>query len=452
MEIVVQSSKVVKPAYGEGSTPAVDVVIPLTVFDEVHDEYMSSIHGFHSPSPTPAALEAGLARALAEYREWAGRLIAADGSSAAGRRALLLNDAGVRFVEATAGIALEAAMPLLLQPAAARRLHPSGEGAEELMLVQVTRFACGSLVVGHTMHHAVGDGFAMCQCLLAWGQCTRGATVDPVPVHDRESFFLPRHPPRVEFDHRGTEFKVPNDNDDDDEKKSPPRAADNDVVVTHKVRFSREFISDLKSRASAAATTLRPYTTMQCLVAHLWRCVTRARGLDGGEATTTLHMAVNGRARMRSPRVPQGYTGNVVLWAHPAATARELLAGPLGRAAELIRREVARVDDAYFRSFIDFIGSGAVEEEGLEPMSDAAESPDVEVYCLYRIPFYDLDFGGGRQFLYMPSNQPVDGAVYILPLCPQGDGSVEALVSLYSRAMDAFKDCCFSLMVPDILL
>jgi hypothetical protein len=46
----------------------------------------------------------------------------------------------------------------------------------------------------------------------------------------------------------------------------------------------------------------------------------------------------------------------------------------------------------------------------------------------------------------------VDGAVYILPLCPQGDGSVEALVSLYSRAMDAFKDCCFSLMVPDILL
>ncbi|KAG2582840.1 hypothetical protein PVAP13_6KG175818 [Panicum virgatum] len=52
-------------------------------------------------------------------------------------------------------------------------------------------------------------------------------------------------------------------------------------------------------------------------------------------------------------------------------------------------------------------------------MSDAAESPDVEVYCLYRVPFYDLDFGGGRQFLYTPSNQPVDGAVYILPPCPQ---------------------------------
>jgi len=304
------------------------------------------------------------------------------------------------------------------------------------------------------MHHAVGDGFAMCQCLLAWGQCTRGAAVDPVPVHDRESFFLPRHPPRVEFDHRGIEFKVPNGKDDDKAEKSPPPTADGEVVVTHKVRFSREFVSDLKSRASAApaATPLRPYTTMQCLVAHLWRCVTRARGLDGGEATTTLHMAVNGRARMRCPRVPQGYTGNVVLWAHPAAAARELLAGPLGRAAELVRREVARVDDAYFRSFIDFIGSGAVEEEGLEPMSDAAGSPDVEVYCLYRVPFYDIDFGGGRQLLYMPSNQPVDGAVYILPPCPQGEGSVEVLVSLYSRAMDAFKDCCCSPVVSDILV
>ncbi|OEL16254.1 Agmatine coumaroyltransferase-2 [Dichanthelium oligosanthes] len=452
MEIVVQSSKAVKPAYGESSswdTQGVDVV-PLSVLDEVHDEYMSSIHAFHPPAPTNAVLEAGLARALAEYREWAGRL-GVDQST--GRGAILLNDAGALFVEATADVALEAIMPLLLPatPVVAR-LHPSGEGAKELMLVQITRFACGSLVVGHTMHHAVGDGLSICQCLLAWSQSTRGVAIDPVPVHDRVSFFVPRDPPQVEFDHRNTEFKAPADDDKD------PRCTDtddaiasnhvDDEVVTHKVHFSREFISDLKSRASA--TMLRPYSTMQCLVAHLWRCVTKARGLDGDE-TTTLHIAVNGRARMRRPRVPQGYTGNVVLWAHPTTTTGELLAGPLGHASELIRQGVARVDDAYFRSFIDFISSGAVEDEGLEPMADAAVSPDVEVYCLYRIPFYDLDFGGGRQFMYMPSNRPVDGAIYILPPLPHGDGSVEAHVSLSSRSVDAFKDCCCSL-VPDVLL
>jgi len=311
----------------------------------------------------------------------------------------------------------------------------------------VTRFACGSLVVGHAMHHAVGDGFAISRFLVAWGQATRGVAIDPVPVHDRTSFFVPRDPPRVEFEHRGAEFKKPRERKDDDARRSIDGGAGDEVLVRH-VRFSREFISELKSRASAGAP--RPYSTAQCLAAHLWRCVTRARGLGGGGGggrVTALHLAVNGRARM--PRVPEAYTGNLVLWAHPATTARDLLAGPLGRAAELVRAEAARVDDAYFRSFIDFASSGAVEEEGLvPPLADpeaAALGGDVAVYCLLRVPFYDVDFGGGRQFFFTPGYYPAEGVVYILPPAPLGDGSVEAHVSLFSRAMETFEACCLSI-------
>ena len=82
------------------------------------------------------------------------------------------------------------------------------------------------------------------------------------------------------------------------------------------------------------------------MVAHLWRRITAARGLDGS-TTTSVCIAVDGRARM-SPPVPDGYTGNVVLWARPAAAARDLVARPLRHAVELIDREVARVDGAYF--------------------------------------------------------------------------------------------------------
>ncbi|RLM60550.1 agmatine coumaroyltransferase-2-like [Panicum miliaceum] len=449
MKITVQSSKAVKPDYGGGETPAT-AFVPLTAFDLISfDDYMFGIHAFHPPSPPTAALEAGLARALAEYREWAGRLRA---DPATGRRGILLNDAGVRFVEAAAddGATLGSVMPLQPTPEV-RRLHPSGgDGAGELMLVQVTRFACGSIVVGHAMHHAVGDGFAISRFLVAWGQATRGVAIDPVPVHDRTSFFVPRDPPRVEFEHRGAEFKLPRDkNNKNDVRRSidggDGDGSDNDEVVVQHVRFSREFISELKSRASAGAP--RPYSTVQCLAAHLWRCVTKARGLGGGRATTTLHLAVNGRARM--PRVPEAYTGNLVLWAHPATTARDLLAGPLCRAAELVRAEAARVDDAYFRSFIDFASSGAVEEEGLvPPLADpeaVALGADVAVYCLLRVPFYDVDFGGGRQFFYTPGYYPAEGVVYVLPPSPLGDGSVEAHVSLFSRAMETFKACCFSI-------
>jgi hypothetical protein len=456
MKITVRSSQAVKPAAYVGRTGQETwdaTVAPLSVFDLVNfDDFISGIHLFHPPAPTTEELVAGLARALADYREWAGRL-GVDPTT--GRRAILLTDAGARFVEAMADVTLDSVMPLQPSPEVLR-LHPGGGGgdvAEELLLVQVTRFACGSLAVGHTMHHAVGDGLAMAQFVVAWGQATRGVAVDPVPVHDRVSFFVPRDPPRVAFEHRGAEFKSTPPSDDKD-------ACRNDVggeakVVTHVVRFTREFVSELKAQASSEGMPVPvPFSTTQCVVAHLWRCITKARRLDGGEATR-LHVAVNGRARMRRPPVPAGYTGNVVLWAHASTTARELLAGPLQRTAELIRREVGRIDDAYFRSFIDFASSGDVEKERLVTAADTEEttlSPNVAVYCLQRVPFYDLDFGGGQQFLFMPSYQPVEGVVYILPAshAHQSDGSVEAHVSLFSHAMDTFKDCCYSIR-PEVL-
>nr|CAB3490115.1 unnamed protein product [Digitaria exilis] len=466
MKITVHSSKVVKPAaYAGVDAAATTTVIPLTAFDLIsYDNYVSSIHAFHPPSPTNAALEDALSRVLAVYREWAGRLCV---DPSARRRGILLNDAGVRFVEASSDAAFESVvMPRRgrITPEV-RSLHPraaSGGGAaaaedEELLLLQVTRFACGSLVVGYTMHHAVGDGFAAGQFMAAWGQTARGVPIDPVPVHDRTSFFLPRSPPRVEFDHRASEFRHRDDVDNDNHHAAELK---DDQVVIQQVRFSREFISELRSRASGNGTKQqhhhRPYSTAQCLVAHIWRCMTKARGVNGGRATT-LHLAVNGRPRMSGPRVPEGYTGNLVLWAHPTATAGELLAERLGHAAELIRGAVARVDNAYFRSFIDFVSSGAVEEEGLVPAAAAEPDaavlcPDVAVYCLLRAPFYDIDLGGGRQFFYTPGYYPDEGVVYILPPSPLGDGSVEVHVSLFSRAMDVFKGCCYELGQPEEII
>ncbi|RLM50354.1 hypothetical protein C2845_PMPSC049116 [Panicum miliaceum] len=72
MKITVQSSKAIKPTYGGGGAPstAADAAIPLTVFDKAnYDLYISGISFFRPPAPTNAALAAGLAMALAEYRE-----------------------------------------------------------------------------------------------------------------------------------------------------------------------------------------------------------------------------------------------------------------------------------------------------------------------------------------------------------------------------------------------
>ncbi|XBI49863.1 hypothetical protein VPH35_113350 [Triticum aestivum] len=425
MKITVQSSKSIKPDYGAhrpAAPPFTANVVPLSVFDKANlDTQVSVLYAFHPPAPPNGVLEAGLARALVDYREFAGRLARdADGS----RRAILLNDAGARFVEATAGVALGSVMPLRPTPAVLS-LHPSG--GDELMLVQATRFACGSLVVGLTVHHTVADGRGFCNFILAWGQATRGAPVDPVP------------PPKIEHEHRRVEFKPYGARKDD--YAGGGGGEEEEEVVVERVHFSADRIAKLKSQASSAGAR---YSTVQCVLAHLWRCVTRARGLDGRDATALL-IGVDGRRRM-SPPVPDGYTGNVVLWARPTATARELMDMPLRHAAELIGRAVARVDDAYYKSFIDFACSGTVEEERLVPTADAADtvlSPNVEVNSWVRLPFYDLDLGGGRPFLFMPSYVPVEGVAFLVASFA-GDGSVDAYVSLFRRDMDAFRNCCAS--------
>ncbi|CAO2149672.1 unnamed protein product [Urochloa humidicola] len=436
MEIKVQSSTTVKPAIVAGGVlPTVANAVPLTVFDKAtYNKHIGVINLFHPPTPPNAILKAGLSRALAEFREWAGRLDV-DG---AGNRVIRLNDAGARFVEATADVALGSIMPL--DPTLAlRSLHPDADGAEELLLVQVTRFACGSLAVSHSMHHVVADGTAYCNFILAWGQTTRGVPIDPAPVHDRASMFVPRCSPRVEFNHRGAEFKAPMAG----EEKSLVGINDHDeVTIVQRVRFSHEFIAKLKSLVPGA------HSTFTCVTTHLWRCITEARGLRGGEVTT-LRVAVNGRERMHHPRVPEGYTGNAVLSARPAITAGDLLASPLLAITELIAREVARMDDVYFRSFIDFASSGAVEEERLVPVDDAEEmvySPDVEVDSLLGIPFLDLDFGSGPSFFFMPSYLPVEGCVF-LARSFRGDRSVYAYVPLFRCDIAAFNSCCYSLPV-----
>ncbi|CAN6372947.1 unnamed protein product [Urochloa humidicola] len=231
MKITVHSSKSVKPAYSSGGGPTDTLaagttnLIPLTVFDEVnHDEYVPGIFAFHPPAPAVAALEAGLTKMLVEYRHWAERLVATYAGS--GKRTILLNDAGARLVAASANVALRDVVPLEPIPEVLS-LHPRVEdGTDELMLVQVTMFACGSFTVGYSMHHSVADGYATCTTLLAWGQAVRGVAFDPVPMHDRASMFVPRDLPLVEFEHHGAEFKKV-----EEKKKDLDDNNDNDEVV-----------------------------------------------------------------------------------------------------------------------------------------------------------------------------------------------------------------------------
>ncbi|KAJ8767796.1 hypothetical protein K2173_020736 [Erythroxylum novogranatense] len=436
MKVKLESTRIVKPVY-EGIAPSISNHIPLSVFDRVtYDTHMPLIYVYRPPTPPNTTIEIGLQRALSEYRELAGRL----GENAKGDRVIFLNDKGVRFVEASLDGKLDLLMPLNPSPVL-HTLHPQLGGVEELLQVQLTRFSCGSLVVGFTAHHLVADGHSASNFLVAWGKACRGLDMSPLPLHDR-TIFHPRNPPGFEFEHRGVEYKI----------KSPIKDIPGEVdfclddIVMHKAHFTVEFLSKLKAKASqsSGAHNDKPYSTFESLMAHLWRSITKARGVSASE-TSQIRISVNGRMRL-NPRVPDEYFGNLALWAFPKARVEELLREPLPYAAKLIHDAVAIVNNNYFRSFIDFATHKA-DKEDLEPNVEnnyCVLNPNLAVDSWLRFPFHELDFGGGSPYMFLPSFFPSEGVLLLLPSFPR-DGSIDAFVALFHDTLASFNQICYSL-------
>ncbi|XP_048232116.1 agmatine hydroxycinnamoyltransferase 1 [Ricinus communis] len=321
MDVRIESIQTVKPIY-DGICPPILHFIPLSVFDKfTYNTHAAFCFAYRPPTPPNEIIVYGLKRALSEYREFAGRLW----EDEEGDPVILLNDKGMKLVEASVDSRLDQVMPMEPSPVSFG-LYPSLNDVEELLQVQLTRFTCGSLVVAIRSHHFVADGQATIDFLLNWGRATRGLDMSPLPLHDR-SIFVPRDPPQFEFQHRGVGFIK-------ELVKDCPNHKDNrsvDDIIVHRVNFTLDFLSKIKAMASASSNgnsyNNKPYSTYVSLTAHLWRAMTKARGL-GGLETTHVIVSVNGRKRM-VPRVPNEYFGNVVLWAFPSGRINDILQKPL---------------------------------------------------------------------------------------------------------------------------
>lgn len=436
MKLTIENSKIITPYYEAYTTPpSTKDYMPLTIFDKVnYDTQVAVIFAYRPPTPPNATLELGLRKALSVFRPFGGRLSKDKNDDAI----ILLNDEGVKFVEVSVDGSLDEMISFEPSPDL-KMLHPSTQGVDELVQVQLTRFSCGSMVVGFVSHHLVADGQGTSNFLVAWGQATRGVDISPVPFINRNDLFSRREIPQFDqFEHRGVEYMS---------KRSKHSPSENgileDEILVHKVRYPREFLAKLKASASSQLGEKRPYSTFESLLGHVWRTMTKARGLDEDE-TTHVKLSVNGRMRLK-PNLPN-YFGNMVLWALPTSTVKDLINEPLSYAAKAIHDSVAKVNDDYFSSFIDF-ASCKVKEEELVPAADCTKrilTPNIIVDSWLRFQFYELDFGTGCPFAFMPTYIPVDGLLFLLPTSPE-DGSVDVVVSLFKDKLETFKEICYCL-------
>ncbi|KAK4756706.1 hypothetical protein SAY87_006833 [Trapa incisa] len=408
MNVSIVSSITIKPSYVSGRPPPTTAYIPLSSFDKL-----------------------------------AGRL----GKNQKGEDVILLNDHGVKFVEASVDSRLDQAMIFPEPSRDILSLHPPKKGIAELLQVQITRFACSSVVIGITFLHTVADGQSIGNFLVSWGRACWGLDIGPLPLHDRLSFFKLRYPPVIEFEHIGLEYtrKKPLD----DKAVRWDEVALDDLVM-HEVHFSADFIAKVKARTSPSfvpsvvtnGQKRTTYSTFECLVAHLWRAITRARMLDASEITK-MKIAVNGRSRM-NPRIPNQYFGNLVLWATPTARVKDLLSGPVSLPVELIHEGIAKIDDRYLQSFINFSETRLKHDSDAIPFPIAEKSarcPNIEVYSWLKLPLCDLDLGFGSPYMFMPAHCPVEGILFILP-AHTGDGDIDVFVTLFKNQLDAFRQNC----------
>ncbi|CAN6457539.1 unnamed protein product [Victoria cruziana] len=368
--------------------------IPLTIFDRASaDMHIPLLLVYDAPTASNTKIKLALAKALNYYPALAGKL-------SGGSPVIVLDeDAGAPVSEMCVEANLHDFLPLKKPTPDLFTLHLRTQESNPLLMIQITRFSCGGLVLGVSNNHMVADGQSMSNFFVTWSQLVMEKEVKPIPEHD-SSLLRPRDPPMPGHPHQDMEFSMSPPGDD-----QPPEIYDG-AIANLRVHYSYDFINKLKEREETK------HSTFECLLSHLWKKVTVARGLDD-RVVTRARVSVNGRPRLG---IPSEYFGNLVLTALPAAKVKDLVQENVEYAAKLIKGAVGQIGSEYFQSFIDF--GELYKDKELYPSVGAdgnALLPDLEVDSWLGFQFHRVDMGGGAPCAFMPSWIPMEGLVIIAP-------------------------------------
>ncbi|KAH9694513.1 Shikimate O-hydroxycinnamoyltransferase [Citrus sinensis] len=190
----------------------------------------------------------------------------------------------------------------------------------------------------------------------------------------------------------------------------------------------------LKAKSKANHGSTINFTKFEVIVAHLWRCLCKVRGLPDDQASKLL-IPINGRSRL-NPELPSGYIGNVLFTGTSIALSGDILSEPLNFTAERIHKALMRMDDEYLKSALAYLK----QQPDLSVLKRGAHTfkcPNVNVSNLFHMPIYDANFGWGRPLFFRPIVL-YDGLTHILP-SPSNDGSLYLVTNLETRYIPLFK-------------
>ncbi|CAL9026710.1 unnamed protein product [Prunus brigantina] len=351
---------------------------------------------FHKPqtlSQHIQHLKTSLSRTLDFFPPLAGRLAAVQHDEDNTRSFFInCNNAGALFVHAKAdGVTLSDIKDSLYVPDLVHSFFPLNgvqnyQGTSNpLLAVQVTELEDG-VFIGCTMNHTVADGTSFWHFFNSWSEISRGSSfVSKPPL--LEHWFLD-----------GTSsIRIPFPNTDHEDQVCDKVIDNIPEVPLLKERifhFSRENITQLKAKANAEiqiSDTNRKISSLQAVLAHLWRSTIRASiGHVGPDKESSYRLLIGARPRVKPP-LPQQYFGNALQAGTVTMKTREVLERGLGFVAWEMNKMVALHTEEKLRSFLECW----VQEPKLITLENTTANALV-TSSSPRFDVYGNDFGWGR--------------------------------------------------------
>ncbi|XP_047959100.1 protein ENHANCED PSEUDOMONAS SUSCEPTIBILITY 1-like [Salvia hispanica] len=365
-------------------------------------------------------LKNSLSRALAFFPPLAGRLATTRYDDSTASFFVDCNNAGAEFTHAAAAtvsvsdIIEPKYIPEIVHSLFRLNDTNNSEGiSKPLLAVQATELADG-LFIGCTANHAVVDGTSFWHFINSWSEISRGSdTISKVPVFERW------YPSKSAEVNRRVHLPTLEKN------LIPPSTLPQRVF-----RFTGENVAELKAKANSEAGTDHKISSLQAVLAHLWRSMTRCGHSSGGEAR--IMMAIGARGRVS---LAEGYFGNAAYVAAAAISEADLLKTGLGAGAVKINEVVCEQRSEEIARYVE----EKVEFVTLEEMEKSG--PCVVVGGSQRDDVYGNDFGWGKPIAVRSGKaQKFDGLVVVLPAVEDGGIDVEvclAQVKLQAMERDA---------------
>lgn len=363
-------------------------------------------------------LKSSLATALHHFYPLAGRLVTHQhprGISVS----VECTDEGAEFIHATKCDATisDVLAPLSDVPSFVHNFFPldgavSHDGHSlPLLAVQLTELADG-FFLACSFNHALGDGTSYWHFFSTWAEISRTGDISRPPIMDR--WFIRDLPITLPFSHTSEFIERP--------VRRPLRER-----VFH---FSANSVAALKARANKESGS-PVISSFQALSAHVWRCITRARGIPEAKITSCC-LAAQNRARVKPP-LSNDYFGNSLSAVSGTMRAGELLAKGLGAAAWVLNRAVAAHTDDKIH--------GALKAWHVSPVvyRSMFDENSIMIGSSPRFDMYGCDFGWGKAVgVRSGVANKFDGKVTSYP-GREGDGSVDLEVCLIPEYMSALE-------------